>query len=84
MERELRDLQITNRAKDMFIERLQTERKDFLDQVVGYSRKVGQLETRLAQLLPSGKGSGVDSPASPPDVAGIAPVISEPRTDASV
>ncbi len=54
LRREMMDLQITNRAKDMFIEQLQKERASFDDERKGYvetlmkfNRRVGQLETRL-------------------------------------
>jgi hypothetical protein len=50
LRRELRDLQITNRGKDYFIERLEKERDRMLQQVVEANRTVGQLETRLLQL----------------------------------
>lgn len=46
----IRDLEITNRAKDFFIEQLQKERTSFLDQVMAASRKVGELETKLLQI----------------------------------
>jgi hypothetical protein len=54
---EIRDLQITNRAKDMFIERLEQEqthfeeeRRDYIQQLITSNRKVGELETRLLAL----------------------------------
>lgn len=50
LKKEITDLKITNRAKDMFIERLQNERDGFFDQLVTSSRKMGELETRLLQL----------------------------------
>jgi len=50
LERENLDLKITNRAKDMVIERIQKEREDFFDQLLSASRRVGELESRLLQL----------------------------------
>jgi len=57
LEHELRDLQITNRAKDMFIDLMQKEREQFagerqgyIQQLLTYTHKVGELETRLLQL----------------------------------
>jgi len=50
LEREVRDLQITNRAKDMFIEQLQNERTGIFEQLLDASHKVGELETRLLQI----------------------------------
>ncbi len=62
LEYKLRDLEISNRAKDYFIEQLQRERDTFNDErqqyvekLIGFSRKVGELETQLVQL---------DSPSS--------------------
>jgi hypothetical protein len=49
-ESKVRDLEITNRAKDYFIEQLQKERTGFFDQLLTANRKVGELETRLLQL----------------------------------
>jgi hypothetical protein len=46
----IRDLQITNQAKDMFIERLEKERTMIFEQLLDASHKVGELETRLLQL----------------------------------
>ncbi|MEO7932806.1 MAG: hypothetical protein ABIT76_06585 [Chthoniobacterales bacterium] len=57
LEYKLRDLEISNRAKDYFIEQLQKERDTFNDErqqyvekLIGFSRKVGELETQLVQL----------------------------------
>ena len=50
LEREIMDLKITNRAKEMHIDRMQKEREDFFDQLLAASRKVGELETRLLQI----------------------------------
>ncbi len=50
LEIKIRDLEITNRAKDHFIEQLQKERNGFFDQLLTASRKMGELETKLLQL----------------------------------
>ncbi len=50
LERKIRDLEIATRAKDYFIERLETDRTKTLDQLFGMSRYVGELETKLLQL----------------------------------
>lgn len=54
LELELRDLQITNRAKDMVISKLdaqlQADRKEFVEKLTQFSRKVGELETTIKQL----------------------------------
>jgi hypothetical protein len=57
MEHEIRDLQITNRAKDMFIERLEkereafaTERQGYVEKLMSFNHRVGELETKLLQL----------------------------------
>jgi len=50
LEHEIRDLQITNRAKDMFIEQLRQECDGFFDQLLTASRKAGELEMKLLQL----------------------------------
>ena len=51
------DLKITNKGKDFFIEQLQKERESFAQERQGYveklmsfNRKVGELETSLLQL----------------------------------
>jgi hypothetical protein len=36
-------LKITNRAKDMVIDRMQKEREGFFDQLLAANRKVGEL-----------------------------------------
>ena len=58
LEKEVLDLRITNRAKDYFIEELKKdresfseERKGFVERLMGFTRKVGELETRLKQLV---------------------------------
>jgi len=50
LERENLDLKITNRAKDMEIERTQKERERFFDQLLTASHKVGALESQLLQI----------------------------------
>jgi hypothetical protein len=50
LEREIMDLKITNRGKDMFIEQLKNERTGFFDQLLLANRTMGQLETKLHQL----------------------------------
>ena len=50
LEREIRDLKITNRAKDMFIEQLKGERSGFFEKLLSANRTVGQLEAKLHQL----------------------------------
>lgn len=50
LERENLDLRITNRAKDMEIERTYKEREQFFEKILIASHKVGELETRLLQI----------------------------------
>lgn len=57
LELENRDLMITTRAKDMFIEQLQkdreafvSERQQLIDQLISSSRQIGELETKLLQI----------------------------------
>ena len=50
LEREIRDLKITNRAKDMFIDHLKSERSDFFDKLISANQMVGRLEIKLNQL----------------------------------
>src|SRR5919106_2661671 len=50
LEYKLRDEQIASRAKDIALNRMESERKDLLDQVVKWSHRVGVLETKLLQL----------------------------------
>lgn len=52
-----RDLLITSRAKDMFIDQLRKDREEFInerqkliDQLVSSSRHIGELETKLLQI----------------------------------
>lgn len=50
LERQNRDLEIATRAKDFYIERLEKERGQFVEQLIGMSRYVGELETQMLQL----------------------------------
>ena len=50
LERKMRDLEIATRAKDYYIDRLETDRTKTVEQLVGMSRYVGELETQLLQL----------------------------------
>jgi hypothetical protein len=50
LENEIRDLQITNKAKDIFIEQMQKERNGFFDQLLTANRKMGELEAKVLQL----------------------------------
>ena len=50
LERQNRDLEITTRAKDYYIEQLTKERGQFHEQLLGLSRHVGELETQLLRL----------------------------------
>jgi len=55
LEREIFDLQITNRGKDYLIDELNKERKSFFDQLLSANRKMGELENKLLQIEPSEK-----------------------------
>ena len=44
------DLKITNRVKDAFIKGMTEEKNNMLTKLLVYSRKVGELETKLLQL----------------------------------
>ncbi len=68
--RQNRDLEIATRAKDFYIERLEKERDQNMERLVGMSRYVGELETQMLQLggaprgdksLPQGSESRVQS-----------------------
>jgi hypothetical protein len=48
--RQNRDLEIATRAKDYYIERLEKERGQYVEKLVGMSRYVGELESQLLQL----------------------------------
>ncbi len=50
LELKLRDLEISNRAKDHVIDRYEKEREAMLNQLTAASQKVGSLETELRRL----------------------------------
>lgn len=50
LRQELMDTKILNKGKDFFIEQLQKDRGQLLEQVSLHARKIGQLETELRQL----------------------------------
>ena len=50
LEREMRDLKITNQAKDYYIDRLEKEREGFVEKLMISSHRVGELEAKLLQL----------------------------------
>ena len=50
LEREMRDLRITNQAKDYYIDRLENEREGFVEKLMISSHRVGELEAKLLQL----------------------------------
>jgi hypothetical protein len=50
LRQEKMDLQIMNKGKDYLIEQLKGERDQFIKQLMDFSHKVGNLETRLKQL----------------------------------
>jgi catechol 2,3-dioxygenase-like lactoylglutathione lyase family enzyme len=57
LQKEIMDLKINNRAKDYFIEQLQKERESFADErqdyvekLMTFNRKLGELETKVLQL----------------------------------
>ena len=58
LEQEIRDLKITNRTKDLFIEQLKDERDGFFEKLLTDSRMVGQLENRLLQVEESDRTTG--------------------------
>ena len=62
LEQEVMDLKIVNRGKDYFIEQLQKdhaafaeERQSYVEKLMNFNRKVGELETRLLQLQGHGE-----------------------------
>jgi len=64
LEREIRDLTITNRAKDIVIDRYEEEKEALIEKLVTFSHKVGELQTRLLQLAgPEGRPVGLASEA---------------------
>jgi len=51
LENQIRDLEITNRVKDRYIDQLQKDRDVFIAQLSNAYRKVGELETKILQLV---------------------------------
>lgn len=62
------DLKTTNRGKDYLIEQLQRERQPSVEELMNYSRKVGELETRLLQR------AGPDEESTNPNAEGKAEI----------
>jgi hypothetical protein len=69
LKREVLDLKIANRGKDMFIDQLQKERqafaeerREYVGQLMTFNRRVGELETRLLQIqnTPAASASAED------------------------
>ena len=58
LELQIRDLEISNRAKDQYIEKLEQGHEQVLGQLVEASRQVGQLETKLQALEAPRAGDG--------------------------
>jgi hypothetical protein len=50
LERQNRDLEIATRAKDFYVEQLESERGQFVERLIGMSRYVGELQTQVLQL----------------------------------
>ncbi|MBE7502042.1 MAG: hypothetical protein HS113_17460 [Verrucomicrobiales bacterium] len=73
LRREVLDLKIANRAKDMFIEQLKQERehfteerREYVERLMSFNRQVGELETHLRQLgTGSREATGDDTSAAP-------------------
>jgi len=51
-------LEITNQGKDYFIDQLQEENQSKVEQLITFSRKGGELGTKLLQLAPSVTSTG--------------------------
>ena len=75
LRKENMDLKIANRGKDYFIEQLQkereslaSERKDYVEKLMTFNRKVGELETRLLQLEAPPHQSGHLPPYAEQDI----------------
>ena len=69
LRKEIMDLKIANRGKDYFIEQLQkeresfaNERKDYVEKLMTFNRKIGELEIKLLQLE-SPRANASDSPS---------------------
>lgn len=78
LKKQVFDLNITNRAKDLYIERLHkerdafaAERKEYIDQLLSVTHRVGELETRLLQL----EGPKARPPESPEPVSRSEPLV---------
>ena len=62
-------MKITNRAKDYFIERLEkdrekfaVERHGFINKLMSFTRRIGQMESKLLQLgTPKGELDAISS-----------------------
>jgi len=70
---QMRDLEITNRTKDYIIERLEKdrdfygeERQHYIEKLLSFSRKVGEIETQLLQANGLSRGEHRRSEASDP------------------
>ena len=69
-EQEVLDLKITNKAKDYFIDQLKqdreafaSERQEFVEKLITFTRKVGELETKLMALeTPAGRDGRGSAP----------------------
>jgi chromosome segregation ATPase len=75
LENQIRDLQITNKAKDMFIDRLQNERDSFLSELMDRSERIGRLETQLLQLQASRRTQEAIEDAQTSDMPAYAPSV---------
>jgi hypothetical protein len=64
LERQLRDLKITNEAKDYYIERLEKEREGFIEKLILTSHRVGELEAKLLQLESPRSGNATENPSA--------------------
>ena len=68
VEHENRDLQINNKVKDMYIERLEKVQDNFIKELTNKSHRIGELEVTLRQL------------EAPKERASKKPLIVEPET----
>ena len=71
LQQEIMDLKITNRGKDYFVEQLQKERegfaderKDYVEQLMRFNRRVGELEMKLNQIKAPTKTLSVEPESS--------------------
>ena len=81
LENEVLDLKIVNRGKDYFIDELRKERETFaeerleyVERLMAFNRKVGELETKLLQLEAPGAATAHEHPRTPADADGISAV----------